>query len=326
MKTFIIENEKLAVKIIDYGARIMSLYVKDADIDAVAGCDSPEDYLKDEGAYFGAAVGRYANRICDGRFTLNGTEYTLAKNNGKNSLHGGIGGFSMQYFDCEKVSDTSLICSYTEEDMAQGFPGRLTLKVTYTLLDNALSIGYEAVCDKDTVANFTNHAYFNLNGGGTVLDHLLCIHADKYLPIDESSIPLGKPEEVEGTPFDFRKATTIGKRINDDHPQLKAGAGYDHNFIPEGEGMREVAYLIGDKSGLRMDVYTDLPGIQAYSGNFMDADHPLMRGGVHQKKRTALCLETQLWPDSPNHPEYPSCVLKKGDIFKSETKYVFSVK
>ena len=326
MKIFTIENQKLKVQIIDYGARIMSLYVKDAGIDAVAGCDSAEDYLLDEGAYFGAAVGRYANRICDGKFTLNGEEYTLAQNNGKNSLHGGIGGFSMQYFDCEQTSATSLTCTYTEADMAQGFPGELTLKVTYSVEDSGLKIAYEAACDKDTVANFTNHAYFNLNGEGTILDHLLCVHADSYLPIDETSIPLGEPAPVEGTPFDFREPTPIGARINDDHPQLSAGTGYDHNFIPEGEGMRKVAYLIGDKSGLKMDVYTDLPGIQIYSGNFMDAKAPLMRGGKPQEKRTTLCLETQLWPDSPNHPEYPSCILKKDEIFKSETKYIFTAK
>ncbi len=324
MNTYILENDKLKVKIIDYGARIMSLYVKDAGIDAVAGCDTPEDYLSDEGAYFGAAVGRYANRICDGKFTLNGVEYTLARNNGKNSLHGGVGGFSMQYFHCEQLSDTVLLCSYTEEDMKEGFPGTLSLKVIYTVDGNALKIRYEAECDEDTVANFTNHAYFNLNGGGSILDHLLCVHAEEYLPIDDTSIPLGAPEKVEGTPFDFRTPTPIGSRINDSHPQLTAGSGYDHNYITDGEGMREVAYLMSTKSGIKMNVYTDMPGIQVYSGNFMNAPAPLMRGGVKQEARTAICLETQLYPDSPNHPEYPTCVLKKGDRFTSETHYVFN--
>ena len=324
MNVYTLENDKLRVKIIDYGARIMSLYLKEHGVDAVAGCDTPEDYLLDAGAYFGAAVGRYANRICDGIFTLNGVKYTLAQNNGKNCLHGGIGGFSMQYFTCEQTSESSLTCTYTEEDMAQGFPGELTLRVVYSLDGGALSIRYEAVCDKDTVINLTNHSYFNLNGGGTVLDHTLWIDADEYLPIDETSIPLGEPETVEGTPFDFRVPTAIGARINDDHPQLVAGSGYDHNYVLKGEGVRKVATLSADKTGVTMDVYTDRPGVQVYSGNLMNSAEPLMRGGSKQQIRTALCLETQLWPDSPNHPEYPCCILKAGDTFKSETKYIFS--
>jgi aldose 1-epimerase len=196
--------------------------------------------------------------------------------------------------------------------------------VTYSLDGNALRINYDASCDKDTVVNFTNHAYFNLNGGGTILDHLLWLDADEYLPIDDTSIPFGAPESVDGTPFDFRVATAIGARIDAPHPQLVAGSGYDHNFIIKGEGMRKAANLSSAETGISMDVYTDMPGIQVYSGNFMDSPAPLMRGGKKQEKRTAICLETQLYPDSPNHPEYPSCVLKAGERFTSETKYIFS--
>lgn len=323
MKKYTLENSELRVEIIDYGARIMSIYYKSAGVHCLAGCDSPEDYLLDEGAYFGAAVGRYANRICRGRFSLGGKEYQLPINNGVNSLHGGHG-FSMRYFECEQVSGEKLVCSYNAAHMEEGYPGNFALTVEYTLQGSALSIRYTAKSDGDTVCNLTNHAYFNLNGGGSAMDHVLCLHADEYLPIDETSIPLGEAQSVAGTPFDFREATPIGARINDSHPQLAAGQGYDHNFILRREGMREIGYLYSAQSGVRMDVLTDQPGVQFYSGNFMDSAAPLMRGGVPQRKRDAVCLETQHYPDSPNHPDYPDTTLRAGEVFKSETVYRFS--
>lgn len=324
MNTYIIENESLSAEVIDYGARIKSLIYKDAGIDVVAGCDTAQDYLLDANANFGAAIGRYANRIAGARFTLNGTTYSLPQNDGDNCLHGG-NGFAHRYFDCVKTAPDRLSCTYTAQDMEEGFPGTLTLRMEYILDGAALRIRYHATCDRDTVANFTNHSYFNLNGGGTALDHILCIDADSYLPVDEALIPQGSAQSVADTPFDFREPIAIGARINDDHPQLTAGSGYDHNYILNGSGLRNVAYLYSPESGVRMDVITDLPGLQLYSGNFMHDPAPLMRGGTPQRARDAICLETQFYPNSPNRPDFPDCVLLAGEAFFSETAYAFSI-
>ncbi len=324
MNTYQLENEFLRVQAIDYGARITSIYLKEKGIDVAVGCDRPEDYLLDAGANFGAAIGRYANRISGARFSLNGKEYRLPQNDGENCLHGGRG-FAFRYFDCAKTAPDRLSCTYTAADMEEGFPGEMKVRIEYILDGASLRIRYHASCNQDTVCNLTNHSYFNLNGGGTVLDHELQIDADFYQPIGTDGVSSQAPAPVEGTPFDFRSTATVGARIDKDHPQLTAGTGYDHNFVLNGTGFRTVATLSSQQSGIRMHVVTDLPGIQFYSGNFMNSPAPLLRGGRPQRPREGLCLETQLFPDSPNHPEYPDCVLQKNENFFSETAYVFEI-
>ena len=326
---FLRNKNGLETAITNYGARIVTLIVPDKSgkaTDIVVGFDSLKGYLDSTETYHGAIVGRYANRIANARFNLDGRTYQLAVNMPPNHLHGGPNGFNKQVWKVEEVQTNSIRLSYVSEDGEENYPGNLKVIVTYTLTEeNELKIDYEATTDKATVLNLTSHPFFNLNGQGTgtMENHLLQINADKYTPVDESIIPTGI-FTVEDTPFDFRKPKTIGQNINDDNEQLKFGAGYDHNYVLEGNGLRTAGKAIGDKTGIVMEVITDQPGMQLYTGNWMAGENNI-KYGLKDNRREAFCLETQHYPDSPNHPEFPSTVLRPGDVFQSTTIYKFSV-
>ncbi|WP_276088223.1 aldose epimerase family protein [Pedobacter sp. JY14-1] len=318
----------------NYGGRLVSLLVPDSAgklVDVVVGFDSVEGFEKSTEPYFGATIGRYGNRIAKGKFKLDGKEYTLALNNGQNTLHGGKKGFQYVVWDAAQPDAQTLVLTYLSKDGEEGYPGNLNVKVTYSLTDdNELKMDYEATTDKKTLCNLTNHAFFNLNGegSGTILDHKLQIFADQYTPVDTTLIPLGKNEAVKGTPFDFTQPETIGKRIEADNAQLKAGKGYDHNFVLNGTkvgSLNHAATVWGDKSGIVMDIYTQEPGLQFYSGNFMQGKNTF-KGGAKDDFRTALALETQHFPDSPNQPAFPSTVLSPGQTYKTSSVYKFSAK
>jgi aldose 1-epimerase len=329
---FILKNKNgLQAAITNYGARLVSLLVpgKDGNLyDVVVGFDSVKGYKDSEEPYYGATIGRYANRIAKGKFILEGREYKLATNNGPNHLHGGVKGFQDVVWDAVQPKENCVELYYTSVDGEEGFPGNVDVKVVYTLTDeNELKIGFEATTDKTTIINLTNHAYFNLNGqgSGNILKHLLRINADGYTPIDETSIPLGKIEPVAETPFDFREPVAIGERIDADDEQIKNGGGYDHNFAlnKSDNDLSFAAAAIGDISGVEMEVYTMEPGIQLYTGNFMAAKHQLKEGHLDER-RSAFCLETQHYPDSPNHPSFPSTVLQPGETYATTTIYRFA--
>lgn len=332
---YVLKNGNIQAAITNYGARVVSLLVPDKSgkmTDVCVGFDNVNDYTQGGDTYFGAIVGRYGNRIAKGKFKLDGKEYTLATNNSPNHLHGGNKGFSRVVWDAQQPNDTTLELTYISKDGEEGYPGTLTSKVTYTLTsNNELKIEYEATADKKTVLNLTNHTYFNLNGegSGTINDHLMMINSDKFTPVDSTLIPTGKLEPVANTPFDFRIPTTIGARINDTtNTQLKYGKGYDHNFVlnkNNGDSLTKAAEVAGDKSGIVMDVFTREPGIQFYGGNFMNGSHKL-KSGKTDDHRTAFCLETQHYPDSPNQPNFPSTILEPGKVYKTTTVYAFSVK
>jgi aldose 1-epimerase len=316
--------------ITNFGGRLVSLLVPDKNgkmVDVVEGLSSIDGYKKAGSAYFGALIGRYGNRIAKGKFTLEGKEYTLFKNNGPNTLHGGKVGYDEVVWDAKQIDSTTLQLTYLSKDMEEGFPGNLNIKVVYHLGDdNGLNISYEATTDKTTVVNLTNHAYYNLNGAGsgTILNHSVQILADNYTPVDSTLIPTGKIEPVKGTPFDYTKPATIGSRIADANEQLKNGKGYDHNFVfNKHADTTAVVKVVGDKSGIEMDIYTEEPGIQFYSGNFMQGANTMKYG--KDDFRTAFALETQHFPDSPNQPSFPSTVLKPGQVYKTSTEYKFSV-
>ena len=323
------------VSIMNYGAIVQSLYVPDKNNkmqDVVLGFDSLDGYLK-MSPYFGAIVGRYGNRIDKGKFKLNGKEYQLTINDGKNHLHGGTHGFDKRVWQAEEVKSDlgpALKLTYKSADMEEGYPGDLTLNVTYTLTnDNELRIDYSATTDKETILNPTHHSYFNLSGdpNNTILGEKLMIDAEKFTPIDDGLIPTGKLDDVAGTPMDFRKPTKIGSRINDDYEQLKFGHGYDHNWVLNNYNgsVRKVASVYDSTSGIFMEVYTDQPGLQFYSGNFLNGTITGKKGIVY-KHRTGLCLEAQHFPDSPNEKDFPPVTLKPGDVYKQTTYYKFSTK
>lgn len=323
----------MEVAITTYGGRIVSLKVPGRDgkfADVVLGFDNLEGYLGVH-PYFGAIVGRYGNRIAKGRFTLDGKQYKLAVNDGANSLHGGLKGFDKVVWTGREVAggDPSLELTYLSKDGEEGYPGNLTVKVTYTLTSaNELRLDYSATTDKDTVLNVTNHSYFNLagQGQGDVLGHVLQLNASKMTPVDAGLIPTGELKSVEGTPFDFRTPTVIGARINADDEQIKRGGGYDHNFVVDGAPgtLRPAARVSEPTSGRVLEVSTTEPGVQFYTGNFLDGTVK-GKGGVAYAKRTGFCLETQHFPDSPNHPDFPTTTLKPGAEFKSTTVFKFSV-
>jgi len=271
-------------------------------------------------------VGRYGNRIAKGQFELDGQSYQLEINNGPNSLHGGKNGFFSKVWAVKHVTDSSLELQYISPDGDAGYPGKLAATVTYTVTStNGLEIAYHATTDKATVVNLTNHAYFNLSGEGdsTILDHLLTIRADGYTPVDETLIPTGEITPVEGTPFDFRQPTPIGARIDTADGQLLLGGGYDHNFVLKKDpGLQLVATVESPKTGIVMDILTEEPGLQFYSGNFMD-NVQQAKGGKVYGYRSAFCLETQHFPDAPNHPDFPSTVLQPGDEYTTKTVYQF---
>ena len=332
---YILRNKNgMEVAITDYGATIVRMKVpgRQAKIEDVAlGYDSLEGYVNDK-AYFGATVGRYANRIAHGQFKLDGHVYNLPKNNGDNTLHGGTSGFNKRLWKAKDVSEpdaAAVQMSYLSKDGDQGFPGNLSVNVRFTLADdNSLKIEYAATSDKDTVVNLTNHTYFNLagQGHGDVLQQQVMLHASRFTPINADLIPTGALASVKGTPLDFTQSTAIGARINADYEQLKLAHGYDHNFVLDGKpGQKAVlaARAYDPGSGRVLEVWTTQPGIQLYSGNFLDGT-VAAKGGVKYGRRSAFCLETQHFPDSPNHPNFPSTELKAGRWFRSTTTYKFS--
>lgn len=321
------------VGITEYGGIVVSLKVPDRHGqfgDVVLGFDTLDAYVADT-PYFGAITGRYANRIAGGRFSLDGTDYELAVNNAPNALHGGIKGFDKVVWNgAPNAEGDGVAFKYVSADGEEGYPGTLTAQVTYTWTDDhELRIDYEATTDKPTVINLTNHSYFNLKDGGAspILDHELMIDSDSYTPVDETSIPTGELAALEGTPLDFRQPTAIGARIGDDHEQLRFGAGYDHNYAlnQESESLALAATVYEPESGRVMEVLTTEPGVQFYSGNFLDGHH-VGKGGVAYEHRSGLCLETQHFPDSPNQPEFPSTVLRPGETYSTQTVYRFSTR
>ncbi|HSL23633.1 MAG TPA: aldose epimerase family protein [Vicinamibacterales bacterium] len=324
----------LEVRAITYGGIIISLRTPDRQgnfDDIVLGYATAEEYARNNSPYFGAIVGRYANRIARARFTLDGKTYQLAANNGPNHLHGGMKGFDKAIWKAEPFHDArnaGVVFSGRSAAGEEGYPGNLDVRVTYTLTDrNQLVIDYEATTDAPTVVNLTHHSYWNLAGAGSrdILDHRLQIDADSYTPVDATLIPTGELAPVDGTPFDFRQPTAIGARITQDNQQLKYGPGYDHNFVLKRRGSPEpVARLIEPTTGRTLEVETTEPGMQFYSGNFLDGTITGKDGRVY-RKHYGLCLETQHFPDSPNQNHFPSTVLRPGDEFTSRTIYTFGV-
>ena len=316
----------------NYGARWVSMLVPDKEgntKDVVIGLPSVEDYKNAEEPYYGATVGRYANRIGKAKFTLDGKEYQLAANLPPSHLHGGKEGFQYKVWDAVQQGQ-SVTFTYLSPDGEEGYPGNLQVTAVYTLTDDGeVTVDFKATTDKPTVLNLTNHAFFNLNGEGSgdVLNHILQINADRYTPVDKDSIPVGRLDSVEGTPFDFRKATVIGERIETENEQLKYGTGYDHNLVlnKQGSELSLAAIATGDETGIQMEVHTTEPGMQLYTGNFMKGKHTL-KSGTKDEKRNAFCLETQHFPDSPNQPGFPSTVLRPGETFTSRSVFKFSVK
>lgn len=335
VSAFTLTNDHgLEVKVISYGAIIVSLETPDRDgnfADIVLGYDDLDGYLRDT-SYFGAVVGRYANRIAGGRFTLDGEVYTLETNNGPNHLHGGLRGFDKVNWHAEpfeRHDRLGVTLEYTSRDGEEGYPGTLSARVTYVLTnDNELSVEYRATTDRATPVNLSQHSYFNLAGHGSrdVLEHELTANADRYTPVDASLIPTGVIAPVEGTPFDFRQPTAMGARIDADHPQIRYGGGYDHNFALNREeaDLFHAARVFEPESGRTLDVFTTEPGLQFYSGNFLDGSTVGKAGRVYHR-RFGFCLETQHFPDSPNRPDFPSTILRPGETYQSRTVFSFGV-
>ncbi|HEY0940383.1 MAG TPA: aldose epimerase family protein [Steroidobacter sp.] len=325
----------MEVRASNYGGIITALLVPDSSgkvSDITLGLKSFDDYLKNP-PYFGAIIGRYGNRIAKGQFKIDGQTYKLPKNDGANTLHGGLKGFDKVVWQAEpfeKEDSVGVIFTYTSKDGEEGFPGNLQTRVTYTLTDkNELSFDYHATTDKPTVVNLTQHAYFNLagDGSGDVLGHEFTIFANEYTPVNKGLIPTGKIEPVTDTPFDFRNKVVLGSRINDTHPQVKLAGGFDHNFvIRRKEPGLALAARVSEPSTRRvMEVHTTEPGVQFYTGNFLD-NTLAAKPGKPYAKHSGFCLETQHYPDSPNQPEFPSTVLRPGEEYNSRTVYTFSVR
>lgn len=323
----------MEVRAMTYGAIILSIRVPDAKGvigDVVLGYDSLAGYVRSS-PYFGAVVGRYGNRIAKGRFTLSGKTYTLAVNNGPNALHGGLRGFDKAVWAAEPVrtdSGVGVVFTLVSPDGDEGYPGTLTARVTYTLLNgrNELVIDYEGTADQATPLNITNHSYFNLAGAGDILGHVLTLNADSLTPVDTTLIPTGAITPVAGTPFDFRTPTAIGARIDARDAQIKNGGGYDHNFVlnRSAPGLVHAARVTEPTTGRTLDVSTTEPGVQFYSGNFLDGTLTGKGGRVYQH-RNGFCLETQHYPDSPNHANFPSTILQPGTTYHSRTVFAFGV-
>ncbi|MFH7001829.1 aldose epimerase family protein [Flavobacterium bizetiae] len=329
-----IGNKDIKASFTNYGGRLVSLLVKDKTgkpVDVVVGFNSAKGFKNSTEPYFGATIGRVGNRIAKGKFTLEGKQYQVPLNNGKNALHGGVKGFQDVVWDAEKVNENTLVFSYVSPDGEQGFPGNLKVKVTYTITDdNSIKMEYEATTDKTTIVNLTNHAFFNLNGegSGTILNHELQIYANEFTPVDEGLIPNGELKSVKNTPFDFISQHTIGERIETKDEQLTFGKGYDHNYVLNGtkkNGLNHAATISGDQSGITMDIFTQEPGLQFYSGNFMQSKNT-MKSGLKDDFRTAFALETQHFPDAPNQPKFAPIVLKPGQKYHTVSYYQFSVK
>lgn len=330
---FVLKNKNgMEVCITNFGGRMVSIMVPDRDgkmQDVVLGFDSIQDYIKYP-TDFGATIGRYANRINQGKITVDSVTYQLPQNNYGHCLHGGPRGFQYQVFDARPLGEHSLELTYLSKDGEEGFPGNLTCKVIFTLTDdNAIDIRYSAETDRSTVVNLTNHSYFNLDGNPSLTnsDYLLTIDADAYTPVDSTFMTTGEVASVEGTDMDFRQPTAIGTRINNDFLQLKYGMGYDHNWVlnTRCDDSRACTTLESPRTGIVLDVYTNEPGIQFYAGNFLDGTVTGKKGIVYNN-RAAVCLETQKYPDTPNKPEWPSALLKPGEKYDSHCVYKFSVK
>ena len=328
VEKFLLKSGQLEAEIITYGATLTALRVPDKNgqaVDVVLGYRSVAGY-EENGGYVGATVGRYANRIAGASFTIDGVTYPLAANEGTKQLHGGPGGYAHQLFRGEQTGERQVTWRIHDGDGANGYRGTVGMSVTYTLTKDGLRLSYRAETDKPTFCNFTNHSYFNLNGGGTAMDHLLWIKADAFTPVDSQSIPVAQAMPVAGTAFDFREEKPVGRDIEADAEQLHMTGGYDHNFIlGPADGPRLAARLTGDKSGIVMETYTCQPGVQLYAANGLKSNAET-KSGVPYGRREAVCLETQLPPDSPNHPEWGDVVLRPGQVYKAVTEYRFSVK
>ena len=329
---FVLKNQNgMEVCITNFGGRIVSIMTPDKEgamRDVVHGFECVQDYMKYP-TDFGATIGRYANRINQGKITVEGVEYQLPQNNYGHCLHGGPNGFQYVVYDVVRADDTSLTLAYTSKDGEEGFPGNLTCQVTFTLTDdNAIDISYEAETDRTTVVNMTNHSYFNLDGDASKTNarYLLTIDSDYYTPVDSTFMTTGEILPVEGTDMDFRTPTAVGARINNDFVQLQYGKGYDHNWVlnTRGDISRPCVTLRSPESGIVLQVYTSEPGIQIYTGNFLDCTLTGTKGAVYGH-RSAICLETQKYPDTPNKPEWPSAFLKPGEKYTSRCIYRFSV-
>lgn len=323
------ENKNgVVMEVSDFGATLYSLLVPDKEgnlCDVVLGYDDPLGYEGPAGTFFGATVGRNANRICKGKYTLNGKEYQLDTNNNGNNLHSGLDFYSFRIWNVKETTENSITFSLHSPDGDQGYPGALDMDVTYTLTeDNAVQIDYYGVPDQDTIVNMTNHSYFNLNGhaSGNVLDQEVWIDADSFTRADETSIPTGEIVPVEGTPMDFRVKKTVGRDIEESYEALVFGKGYDHNWCLNNQGkFAKVAEMSSELSGITMEVYTDLPGVQIYTGNYIFAETG--KGGVIYKQRQGMCFETQYYPDAINHDNFPSPVCKAGEVYQTRTTYKF---
>ncbi len=331
---YILKNStNMQAAITNYGGRLVSLLVPNKSnclVDVSVGFKTLEEYKKSTEPYFGALIGRYGNRIAKGKFNINNNYYTLFTNNPPNTLHGGENGFQNKVWNTIQIGDSILQLSYVSKDMEEGFPGNLKIKVIYHLTyNNELKLSYEAITDKKTVINLTNHTFFNLNGegSGTIKNHLFYINADSFTPVDSTLIPTGRITTVENTSFDFRTATTISNNINEKEQQIQFGKGYDHNYILNTHNtnhLTHAATVTGNNSNIVMEVYTTEPGMQFYSGNFMQSKNIIKSGGKDDF-RTAFCLETQHFPNSPNQLEFPSTILDSGETYKSVSFYKFSV-
>ena len=331
---YLLANGSCEIEVISYGGIITSIKVPDKNnnlIDVVLGFETLDPYLKDH-PYFGAIVGRYANRIDNGKFTINNMDYNLPINNNGTSLHGGIKGFDKVNWDVvsyDSEKNRYIKLNYLSRDMEEGYPGNLNIYVTYTLTDdNELRVKYEAETDKTTVLNLTQHTYFNLSGesSGDILDHKLELDADSFLPVNEKIIPTGEIKNVEGTPFDFRKGKKIGKDLYKQDDQLLLGNGYDHCWVLNdyNKELRKISEVKSEDSKIQMEVFTDLPGVQLYIGNFLDGSL-ISKQGMSYIKRSGFCLETQYFPNSPNTESFPSTVLEPGNKFNSITTFKFSL-
>ncbi len=320
-----LDNGILNVTLLDYGARVQSVVF--GGVDVVLGYDDAAGYEKCT-AYQGATVGRFANRIDAGRFSLNGVEYDVGRNSGKVHLHGGDVGFDRAIWSYEATdgAEPAVIFTHVSPDGDMGYPGELRVSVAFTLSGGGLRIKYSAVSDKDTVISLTNHSYFNLDGEGDALGQYLKINASEITPLNDLCVPDGSFMNVEGTPFDFREFKRIGDGIDADDPQIRIGAGFDHNFVIDGEGMRAAACAFSEKSGICMECRTDRPGMQLYTSNFLGESEGTGKNEAPYFRRQAFCLETQGFPDAPNKPQFPSAVLKSGEEWESETVYAFSKK
>ena len=325
---YIFENKNgVKMEVTDFGATLYAVRVpkNGEEVDVVLGYDGPVEYEQGSGTFFGATVGRNANRIARGEITIDGVDYTLVKNNGNNNLHGGVDFYAFRLWDVKEVNENSIVFSLHSPHMDQGFPGNFDVDVTYTLTEeNEIQISYQGAADAETIINMTNHSYFNLNGhaSGNILDHELWMDADAFTMADAESIPTGEITPVENTPMDFRQKKTVGRDIELPYEALVLGKGYDHNWcLNNQEEFAKVAEIEGGKTGIKMEVYTDLPGMQIYTANYVD-NEPGKDGAVYNE-RQGICFETQYYPDAVHHENFASPIYKAGEVYKTKTVYKF---